>query len=136
MTVAARVWALAFGGFSDESGNDHPGPGPRPGVRAVRTEPEVVAPSDQALAAAIRVGSQEAFTELYERYLDQLLRFAHTLAQDASVAEDIVADTFMSVWNKRAQWPPCESVRAYLFTSVRHRALNVLRGGRRLRAAH
>lgn len=50
---------------------------------------------DELLKWKFRCGSPEAFSRIYEKYLDQLLTLAMSLVNDAGAAEDIVHDVFV-----------------------------------------
>ena len=46
---------------------------------------------------------------------------------DTDEAEDIVQETFVSLWDKREQWGTIKSVKAYLYTAVRNNCLTRIR---------
>lgn len=77
------------------------------------------------LAARLRAGDARALEALFREYYASLCDFAVRYVREASVAEDLVQDLFADLWARRASWTPRESVRAYLFSAVRNRALNL-----------
>lgn len=80
--------------------------------------------ADEALARA-------AFETLYRTYVDGLIVFAAGYAGSRAVAQDLVADLFVSLWERRAEWMPTHGVRAYLYGAIRRRALNATRDASR-----
>lgn len=79
------------------------------------------------LVARIRRGDEGAFESLYLAHHDELWRFAYSYVRSRDVAEELVQDVFLAVWGMRATWEVNTRVRAWLFASVRHLALNHLR---------
>ena len=79
-------------------------------------------PDDDALLAAIQRGDREAIIAAYERHFTSLYRYAHFKTGDASAAEDVVSDVFVtlirSVGTRRA---PQRHLRGWLFQVVRSR---------------
>lgn len=73
----------------------------------------------------IRRGDPAAFETLFRAHYEALCAFALRYADSSAVAEEIVQDVFTKVWTDRARWPAPTNRRAYLFTAVRNRALNV-----------
>lgn len=77
-------------------------------------------------------------TETYEKYADELVRFATGLVGPSDAA-DVVADTFVRVIESRT-WPEVDDRRAYLYRAVldqvrmRHRS-TMRRRAREMRAA-
>jgi len=71
--------------------------------------------------------AQRALGVLIDTYTDRLTRFAYSLVGSVDVAEDVVQDVFVRVWNARARLRPDLSWRGYIFTAVRRRALDVLK---------
>src|SRR6267378_4377229 len=58
-------------------------------------------------------------TRLFESMRPDLLRFAHWLARDRSVAEDIVQETLLRAWRSRDALKDPAAVRPWLLTIVR-----------------
>src|SRR3990170_7984877 len=46
------------------------------------------------------VGEQDAFAELYERYVSRVYRYIHYLTSGAPDVEDLTAQTFLRAWQK------------------------------------
>ena len=77
------------------------------------------------LAARIRAGELRAFEELFRDLYPSLCAFADRYLHDSATAEDLVQELFANLWAARARLHVHGSVRAYLFTAVRNRALNL-----------
>ena len=77
------------------------------------------------LESRIRAGDVRAFEQLFRAHYESLCRFAHRYLLDPALAEDLVQDLFAHLWADRARLELHDSARAYLFASVRNRALNV-----------
>jgi RNA polymerase sigma-70 factor (ECF subfamily) len=86
---------------------------------------------DSLLAQRIRSGDREALGELYDRYASVALATALRVVADREQAEDLVHDSFVAVWQKIDRFDPMRgSLRAWLLTVVRNRAIDRLRAGR------
>jgi RNA polymerase sigma-70 factor (family 1) len=79
------------------------------------------------LIPAFRLGDQEAFTVLFKQYYRPLCFFAGQLLGSMIDAEDIVKDSFLKLWNKRAGFDHPKSIRSFLYTTTRNASLNHLR---------
>jgi RNA polymerase sigma-70 factor (ECF subfamily) len=79
------------------------------------------------LIARVRGGDEAAFESLYLAHHDELWRFAYTYVRSRDVAEELVQDVFLAIWGTRATWEVHTRVRAWMYGSVRHLALNHLR---------
>lgn len=55
---------------------------------------------------------------------DKLFRLALRITLDSAEAEDVVQDTLVKVWNKRAEWADIQSPEAYATTICRNLALD------------
>lgn len=86
--------------------------------------------------APIRDGDARAFEHVYHAVAGDLIEFGVGMLGDPASASDLVADIFVDLWERRATWHPSGGVRAYLFTAIRHRALNALRDARRHEQFH
>lgn len=57
--------------------------------------------SDERLVVLLRDNDEEAFEEIYHRYWDKLLAIGYNHAHNKEVAEEIVQDVLLSLWNRR-----------------------------------
>jgi RNA polymerase sigma-70 factor, ECF subfamily len=60
-----------------------------------------------------------SITQLFESMRPDLLRFAHWLARDRSLAEDIVQESLLRAWRSRDSLKDRSAARAWLLTIVR-----------------
>lgn len=83
--------------------------------------------SDKELWSSIQEGEPGAFEELHGRYEAVALRVARRICgQDGS--EDCVQAAFLSIWRGRSSFnPSLGSLRGWILTVVRHRAIDALR---------
>ena len=65
-------------------------------------------------------GSYESFTLLYDRWVARIYQFAFKLVKSESIAQDIVQETFVRVWESHASINPGKSFKSYLFTIAYH----------------
>jgi RNA polymerase sigma factor (sigma-70 family) len=92
------------------------------------TEPT---PHDDVLAQRIRSGDRAALGVLYDRYASLALAAALRVVADRELAEDLVHDAFVAIWRKIDKFDPERgSLRSWLLTVVRNRAIDRLRGTR------
>lgn len=83
--------------------------------------------TDQELVSQLRVGNQIAFNELYKRYVNRLYGFALTIVKSPELAEDVVHDVFVKVWEKAADIDPALSFQSWIFTITRNQLLNTIK---------
>lgn len=81
---------------------------------------------DQQWARRIRKGDRGAFEKLFCAYVDPLYVFAAEHVENRSAAEDIVQDVFCDLWERRSDWNPQGTVKAYLYRAVRNTVLDSL----------
>ncbi|UCG59143.1 MAG: sigma-70 family RNA polymerase sigma factor [Phycisphaerales bacterium] len=86
---------------------------------------------DEVLKWKFKRGSNEALTRIYEKYLDSMLTLAVGLSNNASVAEDVVQDVFVSLVQSRRTLRVQGSLSGYLATSVVNRMRDYRRRQRR-----
>ena len=82
----------------------------------------------------LRLISQEdkqAFRYLFDLYFTSLCRFVRVYVKENLIAEEIVLDVFVNVWENRKSLDIKVSWKAYLFQSAKNRALNYLRDNER-----
>ncbi len=69
---------------------------------------------------------EQAFKELFDLYATRLFQFANSFIQDKPLAEEAVSDVFLKVWINRSELITIQNIKAYLFKSTYHTALNYL----------
>ena len=67
-----------------------------------------------------------SYEEVYQVYADELYRYAHMIVRNAQLAEDVIQDVFTDLWSSN-NLEKVRSVRLYLFSSVKRRALRRLK---------
>ncbi|GAC1409658.1 MAG: sigma-70 family RNA polymerase sigma factor [Actinomycetota bacterium] len=83
---------------------------------------------DRDLIERIAAGGERAFGELYQRYASAALGLAHRVIADPTLAEDVVQEVFVGVWQKAATYNQARgSVRSWLLAQVHHKAVDVVR---------
>ena len=91
-------------------------------------------PHDEpALVREVAAGSQDALAALYDRHADAVFGAAIRLTSDRQVAEEVVQETFLALWNRAELFDPnTGSLAAWLHTIARNRTVDRLRAaGRR-----
>ena len=91
-------------------------------------------PADEAaLVREVAAGSQDALAALYDRHVDAVFAAAIRLTSDRQVAEEVVQETFLALWNRAELFDPhAGSLAAWLHTIARNRTVDRLRAaGRR-----
>jgi RNA polymerase sigma factor (sigma-70 family) len=83
--------------------------------------------TDKRLAARCRRGDREAFSLVYETYVDDLVALAVSLLGDAGLAEDVVQEVFVHFARTAATFRLTGSLKSYLATCTANRARDVIR---------
>jgi RNA polymerase sigma-70 factor (ECF subfamily) len=106
-------------------------------MRATMTQPLIDPPAkravvssdgaDQALVERVRAGDVAAFEQMFTEHSASLFAYAYRIIGSREDAEDIVQSVFRTVWERRADWQPTLSIRAYLLGSIRNTAFNIAR---------
>lgn len=86
---------------------------------------------EAALRACAR-GERAALQQLYEQESPRLLGVVQRIVRDLALAEDIVHDAFIRIWNKAGTYDQTRgSARGWIFSVTRHLALNAVRNDAR-----
>ena len=81
-----------------------------------------------ALVRAVAAGSQDALAALYDRHVDAVYAASWRLTNDRGVAEEVVQETFLALWNRAELFDPSAgSLAAWLHTIARNRTVDRLR---------
>lgn len=79
------------------------------------------------LIDGLRKGSEQAYKELFERFFTPLHQLAFTYVMDEDVANDIVQDVFISIYEHVNLLQNVVNLDGYLRIAIRNRCLNYLR---------
>jgi RNA polymerase sigma-70 factor (ECF subfamily) len=91
-------------------------------------EPEAARDEAQReLVARIRRGDEAAFRVLFSAHYNGLCVFAARILGSDAVAEEVVQESLIRIWEQRERWVVPGTVAAYLYATVRNRSLNRLR---------
>jgi len=80
--------------------------------------------TDQELADLLKSGDQQAFIEIYDRYIFVLLNHIYSKTGDREEAKDIVHEVFAKLWARREQLQITDNLAGFLYTSARNIVLN------------
>lgn len=76
--------------------------------------------SELQLIQLLAKDDQLAFDELYERYFTRLFNYAYKKVDDHFLAQEVVQELFINLWQQRKQLVIKGVVSAYIFTSVKN----------------
>ena len=83
---------------------------------------------DRDLLRRIADGDRESFRRLFARYAPTAMALAQRVVRQAHLAEETVQEAFLAVWRRPGGYDPERgSVRAWLMSTVHHRAVDAVR---------
>ena len=75
----------------------------------------------------IRNDDRKALERLFQQYYQRLCRLAYFLLNDRHLAEEVVSDVFVNLWQKRRQLHISTNLEGYLYISTKNRSKAHLR---------
>jgi RNA polymerase sigma-70 factor (ECF subfamily) len=111
----------ALRGLTDEGSDDEENAVANDGVVALPRSAE-----GDAVVAALRAGDESAFGVLVERYRRELQVYCYRMLGSFTDAEDLVQETFLRAWRKRAGFEGRASFRAWLYRIATNACLDFL----------
>jgi len=82
--------------------------------------------SEEELVSLLNQGDEAALHTLYDRYVQRLYLFILRTAKSPELAEDVVQDVFVRIWQNRARIEPTRSFKAYIFAAAKNHLINLL----------
>lgn len=82
--------------------------------------------SESELLTRLLEGERQAFDEIFTRYYTSLCAFANLYVKQIEVAENIVQDLMLWLWENRSELQTRGALSHYLFTSAKNRCLTYL----------
>lgn len=86
--------------------------------------------NDHQLLTRIKQNDEFAFKEVHKQYYSRLYYFIFEFIPQHDLSEDIIQDTFITLWNKRQELREDSNLGAYLFTVAKNNCLYRLRDHR------
>ncbi|WP_344977273.1 RNA polymerase sigma-70 factor [Compostibacter hankyongensis] len=72
-------------------------------------------------------GDESALRELYECWSGQLFQLAMTIIRSRPLAEEIVEDVFLRIWQQRSRLEQIENLKSYSYILTRNISIDYLR---------
>lgn len=63
------------------------------------------------------------FEMIYDENFERLYRYAYSITKKKDLAEDVVSEVFLNIWNMRPDYNSIRELRSYLHVSVKHLAI-------------
>lgn len=73
-----------------------------------------------------RSGNQQAFTELYQHFVQPLYTYSMGVTSDKELIKDCLHDLFVELWRNHASIGPTTSVKFYLMASIKRKLVRAL----------
>lgn len=91
---------------------------------------------ESGLLARLQGGDKEAFTQLYALYSEQLFMNLLRLVRSEEIAEELLQDIFVLIWEKRQMIDIQHSFRSYLFRISENKVADMFRKFHRDKKLH
>lgn len=82
---------------------------------------------ERSLLQRLRLGENDAFLELYNIYHPALYRYVLRFVKVPAIAEDILQDAFLKIWEIRERIDPDLSFKAYLYRICRNSVFKLVK---------
>ena len=86
---------------------------------------------EQQLIERLASGDETVFNMLFKAYYGTMVYLANDIVHDTGLAEEVVQDVFVKLWESRAGISINSSLSAYLVKMVRNRSIDCLRANAR-----
>jgi RNA polymerase sigma-70 factor, Bacteroides expansion family 1 len=80
----------------------------------------------EGLLKLIDRGDEAAFAKLYALYSKRLTAFSISILQSSEMAEEVVEDVFVKLWNKRGSLVSIDNISVYLYIATKNQSLSYL----------
>lgn len=90
----------------------------------------------ESLQLMLEKGNKKAFTDFYTQYFKRLLIESDKYVKDIYVAEEVVQDVFLKIWERSDDLTQIQSIKSYLYRSVINASINYVNRQRNLEQHH
>jgi RNA polymerase sigma-70 factor (family 1) len=80
----------------------------------------------QDCVLAFQRGEEQGFTYFFNELYPALLYYAFRIVRDRAIAEDVVGESFIKIWERHSQFSHPKVIKSWLYTTVRNGCLNRL----------
>lgn len=115
-TQAAKMSALTWSGL--------------PGIMSGSGDDTGTEPSDETLVAAVAHGEERALELLIRRHGGWAARFAERLTGNAAMADEVVQNGFLKIWQKAGTWEGRSRFSTWFYRVLHNLAIDQLRAQR------
>lgn len=88
-------------------------------------------PEGRELLTRVARRDRDAFHGFYDAYADRVFRYVLTILRNVHLAEEVVQETMLAVWNGAASFTGRSRVSTWVFGIARNQAYNLLRREKR-----
>lgn len=88
---------------------------------SVRSSAEYAVLPEKKLWDCLRREDKEAFDFIYHKYVNILYNYGIRITADSVIVEDCIQELFVEIWEKKNRLSPTDSIKYYLFKSLRRR---------------
>lgn len=75
----------------------------------------------------IEIRNRKVFRLLFDTFFPRACFFAGRLLNDREAGADVAQETFLAIWQKGECFAGVQVFKAYLYTALKHKCLNILR---------
>ena len=90
----------------------------------------------ESLQLMLDEGNKKAFTDFYTQYFKRLLVESDKYVKDIYVAEEVVQDVFLKIWERSEDLAQIQSIKSYLYRSVINASINYVNRQKNLEQHH
>jgi RNA polymerase sigma-70 factor (ECF subfamily) len=83
--------------------------------------------AEHALIDAVAAGDVGAFEQLFRLYERRVYQYILGFVRDAAVAEEVAADTLLTVWHGASRFEKSSRVSTWILGIARHKAIDAVR---------
>jgi len=83
--------------------------------------------NDDVLFRHLKQGSTNSFEMLFTKYYQDLCSFSNLIISNQQLAEEVVADVFVKIWQKKEKIDIKTSVKSYLYKSTKNTTISYIR---------
>jgi len=88
---------------------------------------QVINSNDDVVFKQLKQGSVSSFNLLFDKYYHELCSFSNIIISNQQLAEEVVADVFVKIWQKKEFIEITTSVKSYLYKSTKNTTISYLR---------